>query len=97
MKVCRTLIATIKDFGSCPCPWCLVLINQIYTLGREDDRKRREELRRQDNGERRKKVDDARESLYHEGYAIAGDHVDGLLKDKSLVPTKVSPSISPCL
>ena len=97
MKVRRTLIATIKDFGSCPCPRCLVLTDQIYTLGREDDRKCREELRHQDNDERRKKVDDARKSLYDEGYAIAGDHVNGLLKDKSLVPTKVFPSISSCL
>ena len=30
-----------------------------------------------------------RKSLYDEGYAIARDHVDGLLKNKSLVPTKV--------
>ena len=67
----------------------MVSIDQIHAIGREDDRKRREETRRQDDTERRRKVDDARKSLYDEGYAIAGDHVDGLLKDKSLVPTKV--------
>lgn len=67
----------------------MVSIDQIHTLGREDDRKRREELCRKDDAERRKKVDDARKSLYNNGYAITGDHVDGLLKDESLVPTKV--------
>jgi hypothetical protein len=71
----------------------LVSIDQIYALGREDDRKRREELCRQDDDTRRKKVDDARKSLYDEGYAITGDHVDGLLKDDSLVPTKVFVSV----
>ena len=74
----------------CPCPRCLVLINQIHALGQEDDRKRREDSRRKDDAERRKKVDDARERLYHEGYSITGDYVDGLLKDESLVPTTVS-------
>jgi len=68
----------------------LVSVDQIRALGRDDDRKRREETCRQDNAERRKKVDDARKSLYAEGYAITGDHVDGLLKDESMVPTKVS-------
>jgi hypothetical protein len=86
------LILSIKDFGACPCPRCLISINQIYALGREDDRKRREDSRGKDDTECRKKVDDARKSLYYEGYAITGDHVDGLLKDESLVPTKVSAS-----
>ena len=93
LRTSRTLIATIKDFGACPCPRCLVLINEIYALGRADDRKRREELHRQDNVERREKVDAARESLYNEGYAITGDHVDGVLKDESLVPTRVFASV----
>ncbi|KAF9646621.1 hypothetical protein BDM02DRAFT_3188673 [Thelephora ganbajun] len=90
----KTLIATIKDFGTRPCPRCLVTINQIQAIGREDDRKCREESRQQDDAERRKKVDDARKSLYDEGYAIAGDHVDGLLKDESLVPTKNAFSVT---
>lgn len=85
----RTLIATIKDFGSCPCPRCLIPIDQIQAIGREEDRKLREESCRRDDAQRQKKVDDARRSLYDEGYAITGDHVDGLLKEESLVPTKV--------
>ena len=89
MRFCRTLIAAIKDFGARPCPRCKISIDQIYALGREEDRKRREDSRREDDDERRKRVDAARKSLYDDGYAITGDHVDGLLKDESLVPTKV--------
>jgi hypothetical protein len=102
LRNCRTLIACIKDLGSHPCPRCFVSTDQIYTLGRNDDRKWREESCRRDDDERRKKVDDARRTLYEEGYAITGDHVDGLLKDESLVTTKVAvPTftlfwVSPC-
>jgi len=39
--------------------------------------------------ERQQRVMDARDKLYREGYMITGDHVDGVLKDKSLVPTQV--------
>ena len=97
LKNHRTLIATIKDFGARPCPRCLVSVDQICAVGREDDQKWRKESCRQDNAERRKKVDDARKSLYDDGYAITGDHVDGLLKDESLVPTKVFMSVFACV
>ena len=36
------------------------------------------------------RVKDALAKLYREGYVITGDHVDGILKDESLVPTLVS-------
>lgn len=42
-----------------------------------------------DNLERQQRVMDARDKLYREGYVITGDHVDGVLKDESLVPTQV--------
>lgn len=89
LSVARTLIATIKDFGTCPCPRCLVTIDQISSLGREDDRERRERSLRLDNADRRKNVSDARKSLYDEGYAISGDRVGGVLKEESRVPTEV--------
>ena len=40
--------------------------------------------------ERQQRVKDARAKFYREGYVIMGDHVDGILKDESLVPTLVS-------
>ena len=58
-------------------------------MGREDDRKCRDHLRRQDDARRCEKVEEARRNLYKEGYALAGKYVDGLLKDESLVPTSV--------
>jgi hypothetical protein len=58
-------------------------------MGREDDRKLREESRRVDNAERREGIDEARKNLYQGGYAITGKHVDGLLKGESQVPTRV--------
>ena len=58
-------------------------------MGREDDRKRREELRRRDDVRRREKVKEARTNLYDKGYALAGKWVDGHLKDESMVPTLV--------
>jgi uncharacterized protein YcbX len=89
----RTLIATIKDLGTHPCPRCLVTTDQISAIGRDDDRKCREESRRQDDAARRQNVDEARRILYEEGYAITGEHVDGLLKEDSRVPTKVSAAV----
>jgi hypothetical protein len=83
------MIATIRDFGLYPCPRCLIPKEQIFKIGREDDRLTREESRRVDTIERQGRVEQARKNLYEHGYALSGDHVDGFLKDGSLVPTKV--------
>lgn len=83
------MIATIRDFGLYPCPRCLVPKDEIFKIGRDDDRRTREELRRVDNAERQGRVEQARTNLYGSGYALSGDHVDGILKNGSLVPTKV--------
>ena len=96
LKNHRMLIATIKDFGARPCPRCLVSVDQICAVGREDDWKWCKESCCQDNAEWGKKVDNAHKSLYDNGYAITGDHIDGLLKDESLVPTKVFMSVFAC-
>jgi len=44
---------------------------------------------RTESEEQQKRVKDARDKLYREGYVITGDHVDGVLKNESLVPTQV--------
>lgn len=89
------MVATIRDYGLYPCPRCLVPKDQIFKIGREDDRCIREELRRVDDVERQGRVDEARTNLYENGYALSGDKVDGALKDGSLVPTLVNPP-NPC-
>ena len=83
------MIATIRDFGLYPCPRCLVQKEDIFKIGREDDRCTREELRRADTVEWQGRVEGARTALYENGYALTGDHVDGVLKEDSLVPTRV--------
>ena len=83
------MVATIRDYGLCPCPRCLVRKEDIFKIGREDDRRTREELRRVDTVERQDRVEQARTNLYEKGYALGGKYVDGLLLQDSLVPTRV--------
>jgi hypothetical protein len=83
------MIATIRDLGMYPCIRCLILKDEIPKLGMEEDRQTRERLRRVDSVERQARVEGARKNLYENGYAITADCVDGILKDGSLIPTKV--------
>lgn len=84
------MIATIRDFGLYPCPRCLVRKEDISKIGTEDDRHTREQLKRVDTIERQSRVEQARTNLYKSGYSLTGDNVDGVLKEHSLVPTKVT-------
>lgn len=84
-------MATIRDQGRCPCVRCLVTTPQIPSLGTTEDRLLRQTQPRLESEERQQRVKDARDKLYREGYVITGDHVDGVLKDESLVPTQVRP------
>ena len=88
---CRVKIVTIRDYGLYPCTRCLIPKEEIFKLGREEDRRIRKESRRVDTVERQGRVDQARKNLYKDGYALSGEYVDGFLKDGSLVPTKVRP------
>ena len=63
--------------------------DQIFKIGMDDDRHAHRELQHVDTIERQGRVEGARTDLYKNGYALSGDHVDGALKDGSLVPTKV--------
>jgi len=83
------MIATIRDYGLNPCPRCLIPKDEIFKIGRDDDRCARVELRRVDTIERQGRVKRVRTDLYENGYALSGEHVDGALKDGSMVPTKV--------
>lgn len=93
----RVLVATIRDQGRCPCVRCLVTTPEIPSLGTTEDRMLRQTQPRLDSKERQQRVKDARDKLYREGYVITGDHVDGVLKDESLVPTQVCPPDKPPL
>lgn len=86
----RVLVASIRDKGRCPCPRCLIPLEQVEKLGTVQDMKQRKSLARADNQAKRLKVADAREYIYDKNFAVDSDYVEDLLKNESLVPTDVS-------
>lgn len=89
---CSVLIATIRDLGNCPCPLCLVTLDQIALLGQVADERTRANKARVDTAERVSKVVQARKIIYVKGYAPGNEHSDVFLKPESLVATEVSSS-----
>jgi hypothetical protein len=83
------MIATIRDLGLYPCPRCLIPKDEIFKIGREEDRNFRKESRRVDSADRQRRVEQARKNLYESGFVVTSVHVDGILKQDSLIPTKV--------
>jgi hypothetical protein len=83
----RTLLATIRDQGICPCPHCLIPKSKLDRLGLISDSKNRiDKARKYDTGG----VNKARKAIYELGKPIGGIHVQRLLKATSAVPTPVS-------
>jgi len=64
-------------------------MDEVPNLGTVEDRKICVEKQQVDSDEHQTCVKDARKKLYDEGYAVNGEHVDGFLKNESLVPTEV--------
>ena len=85
----RVLIANIRNLGSCPCPRCLILKDHLHNLASERDLLQRHALAHHDTEERRKKVADAHQLIYDQQYVVDTPQVEVLLKEESLVPTKV--------
>jgi hypothetical protein len=88
----RVLLATIRNFGSCPCPRCLVPKGKIPDVGTALDERRREKLRRVDNYNRNWNVSLAREFIYEKGLGVKSAAVERLLAEESNTPTKVRQS-----
>ncbi|KIO20707.1 hypothetical protein M407DRAFT_29645 [Tulasnella calospora MUT 4182] len=83
----KVLLATIRDFGRCPCPRCLILKEQIAALGTQSDKEARIQSQRKDTESRREKVQKARSSIAI-GQGVSGTAVENLLAEESLVPTE---------
>ncbi|KAK6985044.1 GLOBIN domain-containing protein [Favolaschia claudopus] len=83
----KVLIATIKNFGGCPCPRCFVTKDVIHQMGTVQDMQRRKKIRI-DSAYRRQIVDTARRWIFEKGYIIGGAGVNRILKPHSLVPTR---------
>lgn len=92
----RVLVATIRDLGQCPCPLCLVTLDQVHLLGQVADERIRTAKARVDSAERISKVTSARKMIYQHGYAASNDRSEYFLKPESLVATEVSLSLWTC-
>ncbi|KAG6908713.1 hypothetical protein DXG01_003558, partial [Tephrocybe rancida] len=85
---CRVLMATIRQLGGCPCPRCKIPKKNIHMMGSDSDRAARINLERRDDGDWRKKVTKARQSIYGKtNFAVDSAAVERELKPESLVPT----------
>lgn len=85
----RVLIATIRDFGTCPCPRCKISKDLIPSMGTPADRTLRVVSARRDNEARRAAVASARMLINEKGYVVNSERVEVLLSGESLVPTEV--------
>ncbi|KDQ54663.1 hypothetical protein JAAARDRAFT_696959 [Jaapia argillacea MUCL 33604] len=85
----KMLIATLRDKGRCPCPRCLVTFDTIPSLGTPCDWEARDTDMRADSEARQQLVVNARKLIYKQGYVVTSEHVDALLKEQSLVPTRL--------
>ncbi|KIO20788.1 hypothetical protein M407DRAFT_219893, partial [Tulasnella calospora MUT 4182] len=84
----KVLVATIRDLGQCPCPLCLVTLDQVHLLGQVADERIRIVKARVDSTERISKVQSARKIIYQHGYAATNDRSEYFLKPESLVATE---------
>ena len=100
----RALLATIRNFGSCPCPWCLVPKSKIPEVGTAFDERRREKSRHVDDLNWNWNVSLARDFIYERGFGVRSAAVEHLLAEESYTPTKVrhltfkdSQMLNPCI
>ena len=72
-----------------PCPRCLIDTKCLHGVGTITDIRTRNRQTRDDNQRRRTDVDRARKKIYEGGRKIDSSAVQDILKDRSLVPTRV--------
>ncbi|KAJ2965454.1 hypothetical protein NUW54_g14114 [Trametes sanguinea] len=84
----KMLLATLRDKGRCPCPRCLTTFDRIDRLGTREDIEARKLNTRAPTAEQDRLVQEARELIYDSGYVVNSDHVEALLREQSLVPTR---------
>ncbi|KAL7281107.1 hypothetical protein ACG7TL_004414 [Trametes sanguinea] len=84
----KMLLATLRDKGRCPCPRCLTTFDQIHKMGTPDDFEARVRTARPPMSSHDNLIQEARELVYHDGYVVNSDHVEALLREQSLVPTR---------
>ena len=65
-------------------------VNKVRNLGTAMDMRQRQALACIDNLDRKNKVKTARSIIYDQNYTVSNDASEAILKDESLVATKVS-------
>src|SRR5277367_5608802 len=83
-------MCSIRNMGGCPCPRCLIPMENMHLIGTKRDAKQMEALARVDNASHQIKVSNARQLIYESNFAVDSAAVERLLKPESLVPTEVS-------
>lgn len=86
----RVLLATIHNFGSCPCTRCLILKEKIPDIGKVYDSRQRQVKRRINDSDLASKILKARKKIHENGKAVKSKAVENILASESLVPTVVS-------
>jgi hypothetical protein len=91
----RILIANIKNLGKCPCPRCLIQMEEVQDLGKANDIRRRSE-KRKPSAKLFAVVKKARRAIF-KGSAVSGTLVEKILGGKSRVAINVCSTASPWL
>lgn len=86
----RTLLASIRNMGGCPCPRCLIPLHRVHNLGMPKDKKDRKIHARVDNVFRKVLIDSSRRSIYVNNRPVNSKLVESDLKEHSYVPIRVS-------
>ena len=85
----RTLLASIRNLGRCPCPHCLIPLDRVPNMGTHRDMVQRISLERVDDLHRHNCIEVAREIIYMKIFKTDSKAVETLLQEDSLVPMAV--------
>ena len=84
----RIILIGVKFLGKMPCPRCFICKDDICSMGTRSDMRACSKMCTYDDAQSHE-MDAARRHIYELGYAVGGDAIDGILGEKSLVPTRV--------
>lgn len=91
----RASVVGVRNKGDCPCPRCLVSLNEVHNMGTDADRITRMERHREDNEETKERLREARKVICKDHFSVNSGGVESLLKPTSLVPAQVGAPIPP--
>lgn len=83
-------MASVRRYGHCPCPRCLVPKHELSQFGTPFDAAKPASHLRVDNRTRRREIQDVRRMIYKNKYSVDSKVVETVLKGNSRVPTSVS-------